>query len=618
MSYGSNGYIVGQLPSPTQSTSVAVATADPNDLTQQDTLSISLQNAGLPPFQAVLSDVAGFLDSASGLSNDTSEFDADDSLVARQSRSMPETKHLLAKRGFWSDFLEGFKLALCNEIVTSLLEAAEGICGGVEAAEAVYCLATGCYKGSPKAPPVEYAIDTSGRFTVPGFRAPGIVKETATGFVRCTDCSLTVSRWMVKGSVVIDMQSMSVIDAAWDVAQDMVANLDINVSATGAESSSWTYAMSTLNLKSAEISGILKISPQATYGIGASWSTTSAISMSMAKTLTLAGTNLRVYPFSSGKDIYNSWQPTFNTREPMFSTNASASLSGSMQSSIDVDVYVFGTKLSALTLSTSTNFGFSGGLVTVAKQARAPCPGGTYQIVQYNRGDQYIYTGSSGRVTLYSQGGNGSPQCVNLPLSAPSDSQVKDLAKVKNGGAFCSSLISYKAPTTTATSTTTIFVATSTATVLGGGTTTITPSPTTTSITTTLSVVTSPSKIPARKAKRTAHQSAPSRATAPSASSTPSIPHDVLQVREVIRTPILVATWVPQQVSSACSRIATGTMTASTTVPATILSGVTTLTVQATVTAAIPIVTATSSYYVPAAAAPTEAILAPTFPTPNW
>lgn len=408
---------------------------------------------------------------------------------------------------------------------------------------------------------------------------------------------------------------MSVIDAAWDVAQDMVANQDISVSTTGADSSSWTYAMSTLDSKSAEISGVLKISPQATYGIGASWTTTSAISMSMAKTLTLTGTNLKVYPFQGEKDIYYSWQPTFKTREPTFSSNGSVSLSGFMQSSINVDAYIFGTKLSAMTLSTSTNFGFNGGLVTVDKQARAPCPGGTYQVVQYNGADQSIYTPSSGFVKLYSQGGYGTPQCVTLPLSPPSDSQVKDLAKMKNAGAFCSSLISYKPPTTTATKTTTVIVATSTTTVIGFGTTTITPSPTTTSITTTLSVVSSPSKAN-KMAKRTAQQSGSSQPTGSSAASAPSVSHGVLQVREAVHTPILVATWVPQQVSSACSRIATGAITASITVPTTIMSGITTSTVQATVTASIPTVTLTSTSYVPAST-PTEVVLAPSFPTAN-
>lgn len=206
MSYGSNGYIVGHLPSPTQSTSITVASADPSDLSQQDALSANLQNAGLPPFQAVFSNMASFLDSASGLSNDTSEFDTDESLISRQSWSTTGTKRFLAKRGFWSDFLDGFKIGLCNDIVTSLSETAEGVCGSIEAAEAVYCFATGCYKGSPKAPPVEYCIDSSGGFTFPGFQAPGFVKQTVNSSVHCTDCSLTVSKWMVKGSIVIDIR----------------------------------------------------------------------------------------------------------------------------------------------------------------------------------------------------------------------------------------------------------------------------------------------------------------------------------------------------------------------------------------------------------------------------
>lgn len=83
----------------------------------------------------------------------------------------------------------------------------------------------------------------------------------------------------------------------------------------------------------------------------------------------------------------------------------------------------------------------------------------------------------------------------------------------------------------------------------------------------------------------------------------PDLERRALVARRVIPTPTIVSTWLPQQVSAACSSIATGVVVTNVTSTLTITSGVTTATVQGTVTASsTPTATATSVIYVPAVA----------------
>ncbi|PNS15572.1 hypothetical protein CAC42_831 [Sphaceloma murrayae] len=612
MTTNSAGYAMGTLSSGTSTIEVVAPTANAEDVSQQATLENELQKAGLTPFSTVFSQLTDILDTASGASSDASQFDTDESLVERSVElKTPKAKRALAKRGFWDDFLTGFKMSFCNEIVTAILEVAEGVCTAISSVETIICLATGCYKGSPKLPPVEYNIETTGALGLPGFKGTGYVKKTTNSVVSCPDCNMSLTNLKIKGTIVLDMKYMSLIDGTWDVSHDFVQNLDINVVTFGADQSSWSYAMSTLTLNKIEVSGVFTITPQLTLGFGINWAASAPAYMSLKRKVVLDGSDMKIRPFIYGSNNYDSWKPSVSTTEPTFDGDTTASMSAFLQSSTTLDIKLYGVTTRSMEITTSTRFGASGGLVTVAKAGRAPCPGGAYQVVKYTDTKHTMETPGDGLKVLFSQAEPLAPQCITVAMQPLKPAEFSAFAKLSKAGAFCTSLNSYTPSTVKATSTSVQVIPSVVITVTGDGTTTITPPAFTTTVTTTSSVVTSPASAPTARVKRSFGNA--SHAVAFSNSQQKG----QLAKRAAIPTPIIVATWVPQQVTSACSRIATGATTSTSTTTTTTTSGTSTSTVQATDTAATPTSTSTSIIYVPASA-PTDAITDKTFSTQNW
>jgi hypothetical protein len=85
-------------------------------------------------------------------------------------------------------------------------------------------------------------------------------------------------------------------------------------------------------------------------------------------------------------------------------------------------------------------------------------------------------------------------------------------------------------------------------------------------------------------------------------SDTPTLDRRDLIARRVVPTPMVVSTWIPQQVSAVRSSIATGQTRVNVTSTRLVTSGVTTATIQGTVTAATPTATTTSVVFAPAVA----------------
>lgn len=241
----------------------------------------------------------------------------------------------------------------------------------------------------------------------------------------------------------------------------------------------------------------------------------------------------------------------------------------------------------ALSINSQTSLGFANSYVTMAKLGHTKCGGGQLQSTSYqNIVNSANYAGGGSNI-MYSSSSANTPVCEDSQDSPPSAAQIAALKAASGAGKFCSSFIGYVPPTVNSTLLLSAFHATSTATVTGSGTTTVTPSPVTTTVTVTSSVASR-----AQNLKRFV--------TVIRDSSNPE--RRGLIARRVIPTPIVVSTWTPQQVSAVCSSIATGVVQANVTSTKIISSGVTTSTVQGTVTAATPTATISSVVYVPATA----------------
>lgn len=230
---------------------------------------------------------------------------------------------------------------------------------------------------------------------------------------------------------------------------------------------------------------------------------------------------------------------------------------------------------------------FANSYVTMAKLGHTKCAGGQLQSTSYQNivNSVNFANGESGR--LYTSRSAVTPVCEDAQSAPPSPAQVSALEAASGADKFCSSFIGFMPSTINSTILQTVFHATSTKTVTGSGTTTIMPS----SITKTVAITSSVASI-AQNMKRSAIGT----------SELSSFERRDLIARRVVPTPIVVSTWIPQQVSAACSSIATGVVRANVTSTRIVSSGVTTSTVQGTVTAAAPTTTISSVVYVPAVA----------------
>jgi hypothetical protein len=329
--------------------------------------------------------------------------------------------------------------------------------------------------------------------------------------------------------------------------------------------------------------------PQALYAIGATWSTNGAASLSFGAVSTISGASVDFDPIGGNIQGASNWAPRLDVVQPKL-TGSSATLTPWIQSSIQVSLSVFGHNYpNAVTVNSQVSLGFTNSYVTMAKLGHSRCQGGQLQSTAFQSVANSIQFADGGSYNMYASKSSTPPACVDAQVPPVSAEQNSALKVPPGAEQFCSSFIGYKPSTVNATIVQTLTKATSTVTVTGSGTTTITPSAVTSSVTITSSV-------------SSIAQNTNMKRSLTTTSKTPSLEHRDLIARRVVPTPIVVSTWIPQQVSAACSSIATGQLRVNVTSTRLVTSGVTTATIQGTVTAATPTATTTSIVFAPAVA----------------
>jgi hypothetical protein len=262
LAVNSAGTIMGHLKHATVTSSLPTVTADPMDRSAQPSLQSQLAAAGLPSFDTMTSNILAEMDSAlMGNVSTNSTGDTENWYGADNTSLSERSYHDLTKRDdFFGDFMKGIDMSLCNEFVTTLLSTADDICKIKEGVEAIYCLATGCYKQeASKPPPVQYPFDSTNSLEMSSLKG-GYVYKDATSTLVCNDCGMTLSKLRIRGTIVVDLQSASILGSTMTLDQDSVQRFDMGIYTSGPASGSWSYVRSTQPLQSIVASGVFTIS----------------------------------------------------------------------------------------------------------------------------------------------------------------------------------------------------------------------------------------------------------------------------------------------------------------------------------------------------------------------
>ncbi|KAF2148099.1 hypothetical protein K461DRAFT_316496 [Myriangium duriaei CBS 260.36] len=607
----SDGQISASFSGAFTSRSASPVTADAADTSAQASLQTQLVAAGLPLATQVFTSAAAALSSA-GLAPTPSAvntFDDDSSgqlekkVLApsniTQQMALPEA-HLVKRYSFY-DFISDVDDYGCNSFVTGLCETCGDVCdgieGGIDTYNAIQCLAAHCLDPKKGDQIMTSTYDTPWNFYA-GLHN-GVVSRAAKSQLSCENCGIQISNFQLSGGFTVDLTTMGVLAFTLTAKQSSVATFQMSIDSGGADAGSWSYVVDSFPLGPITATNVFSLSPQVLYTMGASWSTSSATTYSTGATVTLTDATLSGDIFGRTVSDNSNWQPVIDIVTPDYETADTVTLNPYMQTSIQMAIQVLGqTVQSSLSLNTQVTIGQSGGFVVLENAGVSYCPAGQFQTSNYDSINNYIDFSGVNQVNLYSTSSMATPVCSARPPNPATPSQISALAAISNGPAFCTSLISYTPSVVTLTSTVTITIATSTVTEVGGtGTTTITPGGT--SATTTVFVSVS-SYVANQKRAAPTTEVVPT-ATATSLSTPPTANGQKLLPRRFVPTPAILRSWLPQQVTSACSVIATGTVNTTSTVTTTTSFGITTDIVQATVTAATPTSYTTVTNYVPAA-----------------
>jgi hypothetical protein len=342
------------------------------------------------------------------------------------------------------------------------------------------------------------------------------------------------------------------------------------------------------------------------YGIGINYQTDSAVSTSGGAQFSLSNAAVTMDLLTGNILSQQNWAPQITFTNPTFTTGSNIQLTPYMRWGINLAVSIYGQVALSPTITSETVVGLGS---SYSFSAQGTCPANNLAVTSYVSTRNMISNGMGTSKSLHTNQQYNSPKCYNVPSNQPSPSDMTALSA--SGQEFCTSYLSYKAPTlyrwitssatvpstTTSSVTTTI---TSTPIITIYPTTTIT---TRLSYTTTLSTVwvtaTNSAVMPTQHFKRdnnaTLAVGPDNWIYAPITANPSSSPSDTAAslVRRVA-TPAVVSGWAASKISYACSQVATGKATVTSTITSTTTSGVTTATQTVTANANGPLSTITS------------------------
>jgi hypothetical protein len=342
------------------------------------------------------------------------------------------------------------------------------------------------------------------------------------------------------------------------------------------------------------------------YGIGINYNTDAAVSTSGGAQFNLNNAAVTMDLLSGNILSQQNWAPQISFTNPTFTTGTNIQLSPYMRWAVNLAVNIYGQVALSPTITSETVVGLGS---SYSFAAQGSCPANNLLVTSYISTKNKVTNGRGLTKVLYSDQQYNAAKCYNVPSNQPSPDDMKALSA--SGQDYCTSYINYKAPTAyvwttssvTVPSTSTAFTTTtitSTPTITIFPTTTLTTYfPYTTTLTTVWVTKTTDVSFPTKYMKRSddelwypppvsEHMASPAP-TAAAETSSPALRYDRRAV-----APAVVSGWPASKISYACSQIATGKITVTSTARPTVTSGVTVLTQTRTANAQGPLSTITS------------------------
>ena len=136
-------------------------------------------------------------------------------------------KRSLNRRFSFDDFTE----YACNDITEAFSEDLEDACDLVEAAEAIYCIASGSCFDLPS-PPTDWSFDYAWTETW-SYQNQQIYSDSAST-LSCVNCALSVSNIEFKGDIVVDTAANTVLGGNVQVVESSVKSAIFGLKTTRA------------------------------------------------------------------------------------------------------------------------------------------------------------------------------------------------------------------------------------------------------------------------------------------------------------------------------------------------------------------------------------------------
>ncbi len=344
------------------------------------------------------------------------------------------------------------------------------------------------------------------------------------------------------------------------------------------------------------------------YGIGINYDTDAAVSTSGGAQFNLNNAAVTMDLLTGNILSQQNWAPQITFTNPVFTTGTNIQMTPYMRWAINLAVGIYGQVALSPTITSETVVGLGS---TYSFAAQGSCPANNLQVTSYVSTKNKVSNGMGTVKVLHSNQQYNAPKCYNVPSNQPAPADISALSV--SGQDYCTSYLGYKAPTvyqwttktatvpstSTAYTTTTV---TSTPTITVYPTTTTTRYFTYTSTTSTVwvSATTDVSFLQKNMKKRelvdglTILPPVTAAMTGSAATPTPESSSPALRFNRRAVVPDVVNGWPASKISYACSQIATGKITVTSTATSTTTSGTTVFTQTQTANAQGPLSTITS------------------------
>ncbi|KAK1764282.1 kelch domain-containing protein [Phialemonium atrogriseum] len=608
-----NGNLDYHVPSQ-NTTQIQVAPYDPDDLSKQEQLENVFQTLGLSPPSALASEASSGLNGVCDAPTTVAKRSLGGHPLTRTPRESGARARVRRARNYAREMARMLKArddnkgwsTSCDDMVTGILgtftdlggKTLQAVCGGKSLADnrdAFKCLFGGC-----QTPQYVVTQETTYDFTYewqlnfPSV-ASWLTKVGDNRVLSCVNCGFSISSITFGGKIIVNVKEgdLSIQSAEVTPGISGVANMVVRLQSDADWSGSWSYIFDSVDLGSIAVDSAFSIKPTVLYGIGADFSTDSAVDVTAGAQFSLSNAAATLDLLTNTVKSSQNWKPAVSFTLPAFKTGASVSITPYMRWAVQLEVDLYGMINIAPSITSQTVVGLKSTYSFTAGTYN--CPANTLAVNTYVNSMSGISPGDGSVLSLYNGQSASVGQCFGVPAVAPSPDEMQTLQAV--GGPFCTSYINYQVPTTTSVSTRTVVVPSSTVTSW-----TTTQVSTTKTVTETINISYETWLTSTLAATTITVTASGKSATFPSqhfkredlAEPTPA-PAPAPVERRAIATPAVAAGWDATKMSYACKQIATGKSTVSSTVTLTTSSGITTTTATITSNQYGPLVTQRTS-----------------------